>query len=52
MNSFHTLKNGLTNMHRLSYGSRKVETGYDPEIGVPAQQPPPGKKDDKKGGKK
>jgi hypothetical protein len=29
-NSFHVLKNGLTNIHRISYGSRKVETGFDP----------------------
>jgi hypothetical protein len=29
-NSFYVLKNGLTNIHRISYGSRKVETGFDP----------------------
>jgi hypothetical protein len=51
-NSFHVLKNGLTNIHRISYGSRKVETGYDPEIGAPQPPPVTGKKDDKKGGKK
>ncbi len=46
------LKNGLANIHRISYGSRKVETGYYPEINVQPQQPVPGKKEDKKGGKK
>lgn len=52
-NSFHVLKNGLANLHQISYGSRKVETGYDPEISsVPPVQAPTGKKDDKKGGKK
>lgn len=52
-NSFHVLKNGLANIHRLSYGARKVETGYDPEIGVvQVQQAQQGKKDDKKGSKK
>ena len=51
-NSFHVLKNGLINIHRISYGCRKVETGYDPQI-VLAQLPAvTGKKDDKKGGKK
>lgn len=45
------LKNGLANIHRISYGGRKVETGYDPEISVQPQQPV-GKKEEKKGGKK
>jgi len=52
INSFHVMKNGLTNLHRISYGSRKVESGYDAEIGVVPVQPVAGKKDDKKGGKK
>lgn len=43
-NSFHVLKNGLANIHRISYGARKVETGYDPEISVQPQQPVAGKK--------
>lgn len=43
----------MANLHQISYGSRKVETGYDPEISsVPPVQAPTGKKDDKKGGKK
>lgn len=52
-NAFYVLKNGLTNLHRISYGVRKVQTGYDAEIGnAPTVQPVAGKKDDKKGAKK
>jgi hypothetical protein len=32
INSFYVLKNGLKNFNRYCYGSRKVETGYDPEV--------------------
>ena len=53
VNSYYTLKNGLTNLHRYAIGDRLCETGFDPEIkAVAAQAPPAGKKDDKKGAKK
>lgn len=53
VNSYFTLKNGLTNIYRYSIGARLCETGFDPEIKavIPAAAPT-GKKDDKKGGKK
>ena len=46
------MKNGITIIHRYSYGGRKAETGNDPEIAPvqPAAQQT-GKKDDKKGKK-
>ncbi len=53
VNSYFTLKNGLTNIHRYSIGARLCETGFDPEIKpVAPAAAPTGKKDDKKGGKK
>jgi hypothetical protein len=51
-NCFHIIKNGITNFSRYSYNARKAESGYDPEIQVSADVSQPGKKDDKKGGKK
>ena len=53
INSFYIIKNGLTNFNRYSYGARRVEQGYDPEIQISAENiSNQGKKDDKKGGKK
>ena len=53
-NCFHIIKNGITNFSRYSYMARRVESGYDAEIGVKVEAPGQGagKKDDKKGGKK
>jgi hypothetical protein len=49
MNASIVIKNALTNLHRISYGVKGVETGYDPEIGAaPPMAPPQGKKEDKK----
>lgn len=44
-NSYYVLKNGLSNIHRYSYGARQVETGTDPEITVSQPSQPTGKKD-------
>lgn len=53
INCFYIIKNALTNFNRYSYGARRVETGYDPEIQVIVDSSnQAGKKDDKKGGKK